>query len=401
MNPNVLAVERAFCFVLQELFPLLSFDKLIFKSTSNGKESPMFKKVFQKTFVFTVVVLTILTFATSTQAEVKKLKMATSTPEKSSVSPLIAKMAEAMGTYSDGTVEVKVYWAGEIAQVKDLSDLCRKGSVDMMIVPLVHFPSMFPLNSILCMYSVLLPSPDEAAYVWRGLLRDIPEVQGEVAKQNQYALNRMVLSNYLTISKKPIRGMGDFKGMKVRGMPGRYFSKLMENVGATNVPIPFPEIYEAFMRGALDAVMLIPQDFVAMKYDELGKYISLSAGCIVGVNCNINLDTWKGLSPKGQQALMRAATEWGANSLENQLTSFDKSVNELKSKGIEFIEFNKQDWQKMLADAGDPWDAAKATLTDDLKVAAPVAESFMSRWHELHEEYQNNYVSTGKKWVYE
>ena len=98
---------------------------------------------------------------------------------------------------------------------------------------------------------------------------------------------------------------------------------------------------------------------------------------------------------------MRAANEWGANSLENQLTSFDKSVKELKSKGVEFIEFSKQDWDKMIADTGDPWTAAKATLTDDFKVAAPVAEKFMSRWRELHEEYQMKYVSTGKKWVYE
>lgn len=361
----------------------------------------MFKKKSQKTFVFVSVTLAILVFATSTQAEVKKLKMATATPEKSSVSPLIAKMAKAMGEYSDGAVEVKVYWAGEIAQVKDLPELCRRGSIDMMIVPPVHFPSMFPLNSVVQMYPMLLPSPDEAAYIWRGLLRDIPEVQEELAKQNQYCLNRMTLSNYLTLSKKPIRGMEDFKGLKVRGMAGKYFSQIMVNVGATNLSFPMPEIYEAFMRGAVDAVMLIPQDFLAMKYYEIGKYVSLSVGSIIALACHINLDTWKNLSPKGQQAILKAATEWGANDLENQLTSFDESVKELKSKGVEFIEFNKKDWEQMLADAGNPWAAAKATLTDDLKVPAPVAEKFMSRWRELHEEYQNNYVSTGKKWIYE
>ena len=72
--------------------------------------------------MFKTVILTIFAYAITTLAEVEKLKMASDTQEESSVSPLVAKMVKTMGAYSEGTVELKLYWASEIARLKDLSD---------------------------------------------------------------------------------------------------------------------------------------------------------------------------------------------------------------------------------------------------------------------------------------
>jgi TRAP-type C4-dicarboxylate transport system substrate-binding protein len=248
---------------------------------------------------------------------------------------------------------------------------------------------------------VLLPSTDEASYIWRGLLHDVPGIQEECANQNQYCLNRNVLSTYLTLSKKPLRTMADFQGMTVRGMPGPYFSRLMEEAGATNnSALPVVDVYEALMRGVVDAVMLVPQDFEALKYYELAKYVSLPVGCIVALTCNINLDVWNSLPSKTQKALTKAATEWGANEMEHQLTTFNQSIENLKAQGVQFVEFNQEDWNKMLAQAGDPWDAARSTLVTDLKVDAAVVDKYINRWRELYEEYEKEYVSPGKTWEY-
>lgn len=361
---------------------------------------------YKRTGLMVVIVATLLlvVFASCTPAstQVKELKMATGTPQTSSVSPNIAKMAELMETYSDGAVKVKVYWAGEIAEVKDLSNLATSGAIDMMVVPPVHFASFYPLSSQLTMYSILLPDVEMAAYIWRGLLKDIPELQEEFEKQNQYLLNRIAIGPYLTLSKEPIRSKADFSGKKVRGMPGKYFSQMMEKAGATNIStISVPEIYEALMRGAVDVVMLIPQDFIDLKYYEIAEYVSLSTGCIAALSCSMNLDTWNSLSSKSQKAIIQAATEWGAIDLNTQLTTYDVSIDALKEKGVQFVDFNQDDWNAMLADAGDPWASIKNDLVNDFKVDAAVADKFVNRWHELYDEYNTKYKASGKNWEYE
>lgn len=361
-----------------------------------------YKKVYSIVLVIAVLFLVVFASCTPAPTQVKELKMATGTPQTSSVSPMIAKMAEAMEAYSEGTVKVKVHWAGEIAEVKDLSDLTKSGAIDMMVVPPVHFASFYPLSSQLTMYSVLLPDVEMTAYIWRGLLRDIPELQNEFEKQNQYILNRIAIGPYLSLSKDPIRSKADFQGKKVRGMPGKYFSQIMEKAGATNIStITVPEIYEALMRGAVDVVMLIPQDFIDLKYYEVAKNVGLSTGCIAALNCSINLNTWNSLSSKTQKALLQAATEWGSKDLEVQLSTYDKSISALKENGVQFVEFNQAEWNAMLADAGDPWTSMQNNLVKDFQVDTAVADRFVNRWRELYDEYNTKYESSGKNWKYE
>ena len=59
-------------------------------------------------------------------------------------------------------------------------------------------------------------------YSWRGLYRDIPEIQEEFKKQNMYLINRSCLGTYKLVSKKPVRNLADTEGMKLRIIGGEY-----------------------------------------------------------------------------------------------------------------------------------------------------------------------------------
>ena len=98
---------------------------------------------------------------------------------------------------------------------------------------------------------------------------------------------------------------------------------------------------------------------------------------------------------------MRAANEWGVKDLEFQSTVGDKSLESLKKKGVQFIEFDQKDWKTLLAMGGDIWMAIKDYLVSGIKVDESVANRFIKRWHELADEYEQKYLSTGKKWQYE
>ena len=354
----------------------------------------------------TMVVLLLMGFTICEGAEApkaKELKWALFFPETAYQGPVTKKLRDDIETFTHGSVKPKLYWVGQIAETKDLPDLCRTGAVDMASTAPVYTTTIFPLNSALQMFPVVFKSPEQATYTWRGLLRDFPEIQEEYAKQNQYCLNRTCLSLYRTLSRKPIRHLADFKGVKIRTFPGKYCSEWMKSVGAININFPLSEIYEALMRRVGDAVVVNSQYIESLKLYEVAKYVSFEFGTIVAWQTTINLDVWNSFTPEIKEAFTRAATEFGARDLELNLTTENKSTEFVKQKGVQFIKIDQKEQKTFLDKGGDPWGGTgglKDTLVNDLKVDAAVADRFIKRWRELNDEYEKRYASTGKKWEY-
>jgi TRAP-type C4-dicarboxylate transport system substrate-binding protein len=336
-------------------------------------------------------------------AKARELKWAAQHNETFYSMPAVKQyFTDKVEVYTKGAVKIKIYYAGQLAEIKDLPELCRRGSVDIISTSAPYYPSLYPLNCTIGAFPMLLRSPEVSAYVWRAMFRSFPEIQGEFAKQNQYCLNRSHMSAYLTLSKKPVRNLADFKGLKIRSMPGKYYLDLMAAAGATGLASPISEVYEGLTRGVLDATMANVQGIQTMKFYEPAKYIGYNGGDGMSWFVAINLDLWKSFTPEIKKAFERAADEWGAKDLEVNLTTERQSTEFLKGKGVQFLEFDKKDEEALNRglNVGDPWVAAKDTLVKELRVDAAVADRFVKRWHELVNEYEQKYSSAGKKWEY-
>jgi len=350
-----------------------------------------------------VVVLLLIGFTFCEAAEppkVKELKWALFMSETTYDSPAVKRLRDDIETLTHGSVKPKLYWVGQIAETKDLPDLCKTGAIDMATTGPVYTPTMFPLNSALQMFPMVFRSPEQATYTWLNLLRNFPGIQEEYAKQNQYCLNRATLSSYFTLSVKPIRNLADFKGVKIRTFPGKFCSEWMKSVGAININFPLSEIYEGLMRRVGDAAVVNAQYIESLKLFEVAKYVSYDFGTIVGWQTTMNLNVWNSFTPEIKEAITQAAIRFGAGDLELNLTTEKKSMEVLKQKGVQFIKIDQKEQKTFVEKAGDPWAAAKEALVKDLKVDAALADGFVKRWRELNEEYDKKYTMTGKKWEY-
>ena len=354
-----------------------------------------------KLFGFMVIFPIIFFCLTPNSAESKDLKWAVFVPQNAYDSPPLMQFIKNIETYTNGEIKIKIFWPGEIADVKEMPELTRRGSLDMTTTAPVFYPSIFPLNVALQSFPMVFKSPEQATYTWRGLLRDIPELQKEFTDFNQYCLNRGTLAMYDTLSKKPLRTVADLKGVKLRFLPGKYMADILRKAGGVPIVNPISEVYEGLMRGSLDAVSLNLQVFDSLKFYEAAKYVSLSVGTPVGYWISINLDVWNGFSPKIKEAFTRASNEWGASLMDLVLSSKEESIKNLKAKGVQFIDFDQKAWNDLVYSVGDPWVVAKDYLSKDLKVDAALSERFINRWHELVDEYEKNYASAGKTWKYE
>jgi TRAP-type C4-dicarboxylate transport system substrate-binding protein len=90
----------------------------------------------------------------------------------------------------------------------------------------------------------------------------------------------------------------------------------------------------------------------------------------------------------------------GARDLQNMQDNENKISTKLKGQGVQFPEFDKKDYQTIVEKAGDPYEHCRKYLVTQGKVDAAVADKFIKRWRELNQEYEKNYLVTGKKWQY-
>jgi TRAP-type C4-dicarboxylate transport system substrate-binding protein len=77
----------------------------------------------------------------------------------------------------------------------------------------------------------------------------------------------------LVTRKKPVRTMGDFKGLKVRS-PNPIMAELIKAWGGIPVSMPTTEAYNAMNTGVLDAVMIGPSGIRSYKLNETAKFIT-------------------------------------------------------------------------------------------------------------------------------
>ena len=123
------------------------------------------------------------------------------------------------------------------------------------------------------------------------------------AKQGLYFVGHIQHDFNLIHSKKPIRSLDDFKGLKIR-MPGGLIAECFTAIGARTVTLPGPDVFSALETGAIEAADFVgPAINYSLGFAEVSKYIVMgpaSTPClhqpVDAMAFSFNLKTWNGLS---------------------------------------------------------------------------------------------------------
>lgn len=311
------------------------------------------------------------------------LKMAASLTAKDILSVKGAMVfADLVEQYSEGRARIDYYPGEQLGKAKDQLNMVEQGLVEICYVAPAHVPSQLPLNTVAMLPSELTKSQDTAAIYWKlvnGVLLD---------EWKKYGVQPVwIFSSYAyeAVSKRPLRSIDDFKGLKVR-TSGGILDQTAALVGATPVAMPGPEIYESFSRGILDATFVSYTSVPAYGLDEVitnatwGANFGVFPGAFV-----INLKKFSELPVEVQEAIRRAGEEV-TRSLSLEV---DKEVENLladfKSKGIEVYQLSSEEktlWQKSFEPMQEIW------LDQMIKqgVTREEAEQVLNEWKRLVDE---------------
>lgn len=203
-----------------------------------------------------------------------------------------------------GELEFKPFAAKDVVGDFELLDGVKNGVLEAMNSFTVYWVGKMPATAFLSSYLMGLRYPHEWDVFFYS--RDGLKMAREIyAKQGLYYVNRIHHGPNLIHSKKPIRSIEDFKGLKLR-VPGGMIAEGFAKAGARTTLLPGGEVFSALEKGTVDAA-----DYTGaavnwdLGFQQVTKYILMGPP---GLECIyqpvdlmdfcVGMKHWEALSPK-------------------------------------------------------------------------------------------------------
>jgi TRAP-type mannitol/chloroaromatic compound transport system substrate-binding protein len=150
-----------------------------------------------------------------------------------------------------GELEFKPFAAKEVVGDFELLDGVKNGVLEAMNSFTLYWAGKLPATAFLSSYLMGLRYPHEwdIFFYSKGGLQAAREI---FAKQGLMYVNRIHHGPNIIHSKKPIRGIDDFKGLKLR-VPGGMIAEGFAAIGAKTTLLPGGEVFSALEKGTIEA----------------------------------------------------------------------------------------------------------------------------------------------------
>jgi TRAP-type transport system periplasmic protein len=145
-------------------------------------------------------------------------------------------------------------------------------------------------------------------------------------------------------TRKPVRSLADFQGMKIRVLASPMHTVPLAKLGATGVPMPPSEAVQAIASGAIDGARTGMTIFTTFKYYDLVKTVTMADGDGMIYSMFYVGKNWFDRLPKDLQKVVLDT----AKSLEPEMNQYTIDLNrkaeeEWKARGGEIIRITGRD----------------------------------------------------------
>ena len=158
------------------------------------------------------------------------------------------------------------------------------------------------------------------------------------------------------VSKKPLRGVADFNGLKIRAPVG-IGQDIFKALGAAPVNIPGSEVYTSLEHGVVDAS---DWSTLAMNHElgylKLAKYPTYPGFHSMGMaEIAMNMKKWNTLPDDLKILLEAAVKEFSRNLVARSRAEDEKVAGQAKTLGIELIAWSNEEQRKFRSVARQVW----------------------------------------------
>lgn len=241
---------------------------------------------------------------------------------------------------SGGKIEVRWKGGPEIAPAFEMLSLVQRGTLDVLSSTGAYFTDKMAEGVYLDYFEGPVSEMRKG-----GVIDFFDKIQQERTGVKLLGLPSGLVG-YAIFTKKPVKGLADFKGMKLRGTPT--YLPIAESLGASMIRMPYSDLYAGLERGVVEGYFSPIIGTLGAKFYEQICCIIKPFFWTVRTWLYFNLKTWNKLTPEQQKLLTEAAIEtekWGPAHFDKYI---DAEHNTLVTKhGMQIIELPPEDAKRL------------------------------------------------------
>ncbi len=203
-----------------------------------------------------------------------------------------------------GSVKVEVYPASQLGGGPAVMEGLQLGTIEMAVVHDGPISATFKPFMVYAMPYLF----DDQVMAWTVADGPFGEELAEAMRKQTgirlFALADNGIRNF-TNNKRPIRKPDDMKGMKIRVMTGPIWTKLVEPLGASPAPVPWPELPAALQQGVVDGQENGVTNILAASLYQNQKYITLDGHVYSWHAYMMNDRFYNSLTPEEQKVVLK------------------------------------------------------------------------------------------------
>ncbi len=265
--------------------------------------------------------------------------LATASPEDTVTQIYAEKFAEEVDRLSNGSIKIQVYANSTLGGDRELLESCKDGDIPFVVqntAPQVTFMPDLAIFDVPCAFENL----DECREVL-----DDPEfgsLISSVYEKGGYQLLGVADQGFRIMStNKPVKGIGDFKGQKIRTMENPFHLAFWKSIGANPTPMSFAEVYIGLQQHTIDAQENPYEVIVSNRLYEQQDYVVETNHLPHLITLIMNDEFFKGMPEENQRILKEAAataTEYARQASDDRIADRVKTIEDSGTKILKIDE---------------------------------------------------------------
>ncbi len=245
-------------------------------------------------------------------------------------------MNEALRERTDGALGVQVFANGILGNDSTMINAVRGGTIDIMVTGNPFFTGLAPKLNVLDL-PFLFKDRNHVAAVLDGEIGD--ELRAELEPSGIVALATWETGwRNVTNSRRPVQGVEDLKGLKIRTTPNPAHIRAFELLGAVPTPMAFTELFTALEMRSIDGQENPTTLILNSKFNEVQRYLSLTQHAFTTSPLVTNKTKLDAMDPALREALVAVAREAAVKQRQMNAEREISSLETLKSEGMEVVE---------------------------------------------------------------
>ena len=290
--------------------------------------------------------------------------LATASPEDTVTQIYAEKFAKEVDRLSDGSIKIQVYANSTLGGDRELLESCKDGDIPFVVqntAPQVTFMPDLAIFDVPCAFENL----DECREVLDD--QEFSSLISSVYEKGGYQLLGIADQGFRIMStNKPVKGIGDFKGQKIRTMENPFHLAFWKSIGANPTPMSFAEVYIGLQQHTIDAQENPYEVIVSNRLYEQQDYVVETNHLPHLITLIMNDEFFKGMPEENQRILKEAAataTEYARQASDDRIADRVKTIED---SGTQILKIDEETYKAIVEESAGVRDSIKEKVDSEV-----------------------------------